>query len=120
MKNNKKMTRKTKVEKRRQLLSKAYDRREARHTEYGFDSAIALAQTWQRRMVAVVLAIVFVLTTVVIGISFSTKASEVYGKEDCPVTMKVLVNDEWLMHRDDTSTYVEVQFPSALVEEGTR
>ena len=118
MKNNKKMTRKTKVEKRRQLLSKAYDRREARHTEYGFDSAIALAQTWQRRMVAVVLAIVFVLTTVVIGISFSTKASEVYGKEDCPVTMKVLVNDEWLMHRDDTSTYVEVQFPSALVEEG--
>lgn len=80
MKNNKKMTRKTKVEKRRLAFEKRNVKKEQNRARYGAEggSALVMAKTteYNRRLVAALLALVFVLTSVVLGINFATKAED--------------------------------------------
>ena len=80
MKNNNKMTRKTKDEKRRLAFEKRNVKKEQNLARYGAEggSALVMAKTGDisRRFIAALLAIVFVLTTLVIGVNFATKAED--------------------------------------------
>lgn len=121
MKNNKKKTRMTKVEKRRLAFEKRNVKKEQNLARYGAEdgSALVMAKTteFNRRVIAVVLALVFVLTTLIVGINVVTNANTMYEEEDAPIEMRVMVNDEWLK-QDTTNDAVTVQFPSALIENG--
>ena len=80
MKNNKIMTRKTKVEKRRLAFEKRNVKKEQNRARYGAEggSALVMAKTteFNRRVIAAVLALVFVLTTIVVGYNFAAKADD--------------------------------------------
>ena len=80
MKNNKEMTRKTKDEKRRLSFEKRNVKKEQNRTRYGAEggSALVMAKTteFNRRIIAAVLALVFVLTTIVVGYNFAAKADD--------------------------------------------
>lgn len=121
MKNDKKMTRKSKTEKRRLAFEKRNVKKEQNLARYGAEdgSALVMAKTiaFNRRVIAAVLALVFVLTTLVVGINVVTNADAMYEEEDAPVEMQVMVNDEWLK-QEATDDAVTVQFPSALIENG--
>lgn len=70
----KKLQRKTKDEKRRVLLNKKSEVKQARIVKYGSDSVAVVAKDVNRRFIAAFLALVFVLTTLVIGVNFVTRA----------------------------------------------
>lgn len=78
MKNNKKKTRMTKVEKRRLAFEKRNVKKEQNRAHYGAEggSALVMAKTteFNRRIIAAVLALVFVLTTIVVGYNFAARA----------------------------------------------
>ena len=80
MKNNKKKTRMTKIEKRRLAFEKRNVKKEARVAKYGsgtgLDYAVSLGMDINRRLVALVLALVFVVTSVIVGVNFITKADD--------------------------------------------
>lgn len=80
MKNNKKKTRMTKVEKRRLAFEKRNVKKEQNLARYGAEggSALVMAKTteFNRRIIAAVLALVFVLTTIVVGYNFAAKADD--------------------------------------------
>lgn len=80
MKNKKKMTRKTKIEKRRLAFEKRNVKKEQNLARYGAEggSALAMAKAtdFNRRVIAAVLALVFVLTTIVVGYNFAAKADD--------------------------------------------
>ena len=80
MKSNKKMIRKTKVEKRRLAFEKRNVKKEMNLARYGAEggSALVMAKTteFNRRIIAAVLALVFVLTTIVVGYNFAAKADD--------------------------------------------
>ena len=119
MKNNKKMTHMTKNEKRRLAFEKRNVKKEQNLARYGADggSALVMAKTtdFNHRLLAALLALVFVLTTLVVGVNIFTRAEE-YEEEDKPITMQVMVNDKSLM--DSNEEPFTVQFPSALVSNG--
>lgn len=69
-----KLQHKNKDEKRRLLLNKKYVKHETRIAKYGSDSVAVVAMDFNRRFVAAFLALVFVLTTLVIGYNLSVKA----------------------------------------------
>lgn len=78
MKNNKQKNRMTKVEKRRLAFEKRNVKKEQNRARYGAEggSALVMAKTteFNRRMLAALLALVFVLTSVVVGYNIATKA----------------------------------------------
>lgn len=80
MKNNKKMTRKSKIEKRRLAFEKRNVKKEQNLARYDAEggSALVMAKTteFNRRIIAAVLALVFVLTTIVVGYNFAAKADD--------------------------------------------
>ena len=80
MKNNKKKTRMTKVEKRRLAFEKRNVKKEQNLARYGAEggSALVMAKTteFNRRVIAAVLALVFVLTTIVVGYNFAARADD--------------------------------------------
>ena len=80
MKNNKKKTRMTKIEKRRLAFEKRNVKKEMNLARYGAEggSALVMAKTteFNRRIIAAVLALVFVLTTIVVGYNFAAKADD--------------------------------------------
>ena len=80
MKNNKKKTRMTKIEKRRLAFEKRNVKKEMNLARYGAEggSALVMAKTteFNRRVIAAVLALVFVLTTLVVGVNIVTKADD--------------------------------------------
>ena len=80
MKNNKKMILKTKDEKRRLAFEKRNVKKEKNLIRYGAEggSALVMAKTteFNRRIIAAVLALVFVLTTIVVGYNFAVKADD--------------------------------------------
>ena len=80
MKNNKRMTLKTKDEKRRLAFEKRNVKKEQNLARYGAEggSALVMAKTteFNRRIIAAVLALVFVLTTIVVGYNFAAKADD--------------------------------------------
>ena len=80
MKNNKKKTRMTKVEKRRLAFEKRNVKKEQNLARYGAEggSTLVMAKTvaFNRRVIAAVLAIVFVLTSVIVGFNIASKAED--------------------------------------------
>ena len=122
MKNNKKMIRKSKTEKRRLAFEKQNVKKEQNLARYGAEggSALIMAKTteFNHRVIAAVLSLVFVLTTLVVGVNVVTNATSIYEIEDAPVEMRVMVNDEWLK-QGATDDAFSVQFPSGLIENGT-
>ena len=95
MKNNKKKTRMTKVEKRRLAFEKRNVKKEQNLARYGAEggSALVMAKTteFNRRMLAALLALVFVLTSVVVGYNIATKAQ---GHDEDSYGMMETVDDE--------------------------
>lgn len=83
MKNNKKKTRITKIEKRRLAFEKRNVKKEQNLARYGAEggSALVMAKTteFNRRIIAAILALVFVLTTIVVGYNFAAKADDPDG-----------------------------------------
>ena len=81
MKNNKKMTLKTKDEKRRLAFEKRNVKKEQNRARYGAEggSALVMAKTteFNRRIIAAVLALVFVISTLALGMSFAGRAEEI-------------------------------------------
>ena len=79
MKNNSKRIRKKKVEKRRLAFEKRNAKKEQNLVRYGAEGGSALvmakATDFNRRLVAAFLAMVFVLTTLVVGYNVSVKAT---------------------------------------------
>lgn len=80
MKNNKKMILKTKDEKRRLAFEKRNVKKEMNLARYGAEggTALVMAKTgdFNRRFVAAFLALVFAISTMVLGLNFATKAEE--------------------------------------------
>ena len=80
MKNNKKKTRMTKTEKRRLAFEKRNVKKEQNLARYGAEGgyALVMAKTtaFNRRFVAAFLALVFVLTSVVVGYNFMARAND--------------------------------------------
>lgn len=68
------MTRKTKDEKRRLLLTKKNVKQEARIAKYGSDSVAVVAKDMNHRFIAAFMALVFAISCMVVGINFATKA----------------------------------------------
>ena len=79
MKKNK-MTRKTKEEKRRLAFEKRSAKKEQNLARYGTESgsALVIAKTtdFNRRFVAAILALVFAISCLVVGVNFATKADD--------------------------------------------
>lgn len=80
MKNNKKMTLKTKDEKRRLAFEKRNVKKEQNLAHYGAEggSALVMAKTadFNRRFIAAVLALVFAISCLVIGVNFAGRADD--------------------------------------------
>ena len=80
MKNNKKMTLKTKDEKRRLAFEKRNVKKEKNFARYGAKSGPVLvmekATDINRRFIAVFLALVFAISAIIVGVNFATKAEE--------------------------------------------
>ena len=66
------MTRKTKDEKRRLLLTKKNVKQEARIAKYGSDSVAVVAKDMNHRFIAAFMALVFAISCMVVGINFAT------------------------------------------------
>ena len=77
---NRKFERKDKNEKRRLALEKQNARRQKNMTRYGADNGAALVVSrtsdFNRRFVAAFLALVFAISTMVLGLNFATKADD--------------------------------------------
>lgn len=93
MKNNKKMTLKTKDEKRRLAFEKRNVKKEQNLARYGAEggSALVMAKTadFNRRFIATVLALVFAISCLVIGVNFAGRADDSEATE---------IVDEYAMH----------------------
>ena len=93
MKNNNKMTRKTKDEKRRLAFEKRNVKKEQNLARYGAEggSALVMAKTadFNRRFIATVLALVFAISCLVIGVNFAGRADDSEATE---------IVDEYAMH----------------------
>ena len=80
MKNNKKKTRMTKVEKRRLAFEKRNVKKEQNLARYGIDggSALIMAKTadMNRRIIAAILALIFTISCIIVGFNFVTKAED--------------------------------------------
>ena len=78
--NTRRMSRRTKDERRNILFSKKHVKKETRRAHYGTDHgvsyALARGTDLNRRFVAAFLALVFALTTMVIGVNIVTKADD--------------------------------------------
>lgn len=83
MKNNRKMTRKTKDEKRRLAFEKRNVKKEKNFARYGATSGSVLvmekATDINRRFIAAFLALVFAISAIIVGVNFATKAEDVDG-----------------------------------------
>lgn len=71
-----KMTRNTKEEKRRLLLTKKNVKQETRIAKYGSDSVAVVAKDMNHRFIAAFMALVFAISCMVVGINFATKADD--------------------------------------------
>lgn len=95
MKNNKQKTHMTKIEKRRLAFEKRNVKKEQNLARYGAEggSALVMAKTteFNRRMLAALLALVFVLTSVIVGYNIATKAQ---GHDEGGYGMMETVDDE--------------------------
>ena len=91
---NRKFERKDKNEKRRLALEKQNARRQKNMTRYGADNGAALVVSrtsdFNRRFVAAFLALVFAISTMVLGLNFATKAEDETSAESNLVTNKIL------------------------------
>ena len=80
MKNNKKKTRMTKIEKRRLAFEKRNVKKEQNLARYGAEggSALFMAKTSDvnRRIIAAVLALVFAISCIIVGLNLVTKAND--------------------------------------------
>ena len=78
--NTRRMSRRTKDERRNILFSKKHVKKETRRAHYGTDHgvsyALARGTDLNRRFVAAFLALVFALTTMVVGVNIATKADD--------------------------------------------
>ena len=78
--NTRRMSRRTKDERRNIIFSKKHVKKETRRAHYGTDHgvsyALARGTDLNRRFVAAFLALVFALTTMVVGVNIATKADD--------------------------------------------
>lgn len=97
MKNNKKMILKTKEEKRRLAFEKRNVKKEQNLARYGAEggSALVMAKTtdFNRRFLAALLALVFAISCLVVGVNIASQAEETNTKD-------ILVHDTSLMDDD--------------------
>lgn len=116
--NNHKMNHTTKDDKRRLLLEKRKERLTASQNDFSAAYDMSSTKGFNKRIISLVLVVIFLLSTVGIGVSVLAKAEEKpYSQEDGPIPMRVMVNDE-LLKNSDTEDYI-VFFPSALIENGS-